>query len=123
MLGGLLLEVHDQIEEDLLAIDQKLYTSDDIKRMLDISTTCSTSAMPNSKEWMMMLWWNISRQNSTARCVSAAWCATKANPAASVHARNPDGSTSPQILESNQVDPNNEAYMKMMGIGYTFQSR
>ncbi len=29
-------------------------------------------------------------------------------------AYNTDGSTSPQILESNQVDPNNEEYQKMM---------
>ena len=35
VLGGLLLQVHDQIEEDLQAIDEKLYTQDDIKRMLD----------------------------------------------------------------------------------------
>ena len=35
VLGGLLLQVHDQIEEDLQAIDEKLYTAHDVKRMLD----------------------------------------------------------------------------------------
>ncbi|MDE6062608.1 MAG: DUF4301 family protein, partial [Duncaniella sp.] len=35
VLGGLLLQIHDQIEEDLIAIDEKLYSADDIKRMLD----------------------------------------------------------------------------------------
>lgn len=115
VLGGLLLEVHDQIEEDLLAIDQKLYTSDDIKRMLDYLNNVLNvrDAKLEGMDDDAVVEYIKAKLNRPLRVCGMV--RNEGEPGGGPFiARNPDGSTSPQILESNQVDPNNEAYMKMM---------
>ncbi len=115
VLGGLLLEVHDQIEEDLLAIDQKLYTSDDIKRMLDYLNNVLNvrDAKLEGMDDDAVVEYMKAKLNRPLRVCGMV--RNEGEPGGGPFiARNPDGSTSPQILESNQVDPNNEAYMKMM---------
>lgn len=115
VLGGLLLEVHDQIEEDLTALEEKAYTADDLKRMVEYLRTVLNVYDP--------------RLDNMADDEVAAYLKSKFNRPLRVCgmvrnegepgggpfiAFNPDGSASPQILESNQVDLGNPEYKKMM---------
>ena len=115
VLGGLLLQVHDQIEEDLQAIDEKLYTQDDIKRMLDylnnvLNVRDAKLEKMDSDSVVKYIREKLNRPLRVCGMVR-----NEGEPGGGPFiAYNPDGSTSPQILESNQVDPNNGEYMKMM---------
>lgn len=115
VLGGLLLQVHDQIEEDLLAIDEKIYTKDDIKRMLDYLNNVlnvSDAKLESMDDDSVVAYIREKLDRPLRVC---GMVKNEGEPGGGPFiAYNTDGSTSPQILESNQVDPNNEEYQKMM---------
>lgn len=115
VLGGLLLQVHDQIEEDLLAIDEKIYTKDDIKRMLyylnNVLNVCDAKLESMDDDSVVA----YIREKLDRPLRVCGMVKNEGEPGGGPFiAYNTDGSTSPQILESNQVDPNNEEYQKMM---------
>ncbi len=115
VLGGLLLQVHDQIEEDLLAIDEKIYTKEDIKRMLDYLNNVLNvrDAKLESMDDDSVVAYIREKLDRPLRVCGMV--KNEGEPGGGPFiAYNTDGSTSPQILESNQVDPNNEEYQKMM---------
>ncbi|MDE6079851.1 MAG: DUF4301 family protein [Duncaniella sp.] len=115
ILGGLLLEVHDQIEEDLIALDEKVYTSDDLRRMVDYLRTVLNINDPrlDSMEDDEIVSYLKAKLNRPLRVCGMV--RNEGEPGGGPFITvNPDGSSSPQILESNQVDPANEEYKKMM---------
>ncbi len=115
VLGGLLLEVHDQIEEDLVALEEKLYTPADLKRMADYLRTVLNVHDPRlddmaDDEIADYLKAKLNRPLRVCGMVR-----NEGEPGGGPFiAVNPDGSASPQILESNQVDLSNPEYKKMM---------
>lgn len=115
VLGGLLLQVHDQIEEDLIAIDEKLYSADDIERMLDYLNNVLNvrdAKLEEMDDDAVVAYIRAKLDRPLRVC---GMVRNEGEPGGGPFiAFNPDGSTSPQILESNQVDPKNEEYMKMM---------
>lgn len=121
VLGGLLLQVHDQIEEDLIAIEEKLYTPEDIKRMLaylrDVLNVKDASLEKLDDDSVVEYIKN--KLNRPLRVCGMV--RNEGEPGGGPYiAYNPDGSTSPQILESNQIDPANEDYKKMMSTATHF---
>lgn len=115
ILGGLLLEIHDQIEEDLIALEEKVYTPDDLKAMVDYLRTVlnvhdDRLADMADDEIVEYLKAKLNRPLRVCGMVRNEG-EPGGGPFLSV---NPDGSASPQILESNQVDPSNAEYMQMM---------
>lgn len=115
VLGGLLLEVHDQIEEDLIALDEKLYTPDDLKRMADYLRTVLNvhdSRLDNMADDEIVEYLKAKLNRPLRVC---GMVRNEGEPGGGPFiAFNPDGSASPQILESNQVDLSNPDYKKMM---------
>lgn len=115
ILGGLLLEIHDQIEEDLIALDEKEYTANDLRAMADYLRTVLNVSDPrlddmDDDELVEFIKAKYNRPLRVCGMVK-----NEGEPGGGPFiAVNPDGSASPQILESNQVDPNNEEYKKMM---------
>lgn len=115
VLGGLLLQVHDQIEEDLLAIDEKVYSEDDVKAMLEylrnvLNVHDDKTQNMETDEVVKYIREKLNRPLRVCGMVR-----NEGEPGGGPFiAFNADGTSSPQILESNQVDPQNDDYMKMM---------
>lgn len=121
VLGGLLLQVHDQIEEDLIAIEEKMYSKDDIARMLDYLNNVLNvrDAKLEGMDDDAVVAYIREKLNRPLRVCGMV--RNEGEPGGGPFiAYNPDGSTSPQILESNQVDPSNETYQKMMSTATHF---
>lgn len=121
VLGGLLLQVHDQIEEDLVALEEKLYTPEDLKSMLaylkDVLNVKDASVEKLDDDSVVEYIKN--KLNRPLRVCGMV--RNEGEPGGGPYiAYNPDGSTSPQILESNQIDPANEDYKKMMSTATHF---
>ena len=115
VLGGLLLQVHDQIEEDLLAIDEKIYTKDDIKRMLDYLNNVLNvrDAKLESMDDDSVVAYIREKLDRPLRVCGMV--KNEGEPGGGPFlAYNPDGTVSPQILESTQIDPDNKEAMKML---------
>ena len=115
VLGGLLLQVHDQIEEDLLAIDEKIYTKDDIKRMLDYLNNVlnvSDAKLESMDDDSVVAYIREKLDRPLRVC---GMVKNEGEPGGGPFlAYNPDGTVSPQILESTQIDPDNKEAMKML---------
>ena len=121
ILGGLLLEIHDQIEEDLIALEEKVYTASDLKGMVEYMRTVLNIDDPRlddmaDDELVEYIKGKLNRPLRVCGMVR-----NEGEPGGGPFiAVNPDGSASPQILESNQVDPSNEDYKKMMATATHF---
>ncbi|MCM1521772.1 MAG: DUF4301 family protein [Muribaculaceae bacterium] len=115
VLGGLLLEVHDQIEEDLIALEEKVYTADDLKRMADYLKTVLNvhdERLDSMKDEEAAEYIKAKLNRPLRVC---GMVRNEGEPGGGPFiAYNPDGSASPQILESNQVDLSNAEYKRMM---------
>ncbi|MCM1163054.1 MAG: DUF4301 family protein [Muribaculaceae bacterium] len=115
VLGGLLLQVHDQIEEDLIALDEKVYTADDLKRMVDYLRTVLNvhdSRLDSMADDEIVEYLKAKLNRPLRVC---GMVRNEGEPGGGPFiAFNPDGSASPQILESNQVDLSNPDYKRMM---------
>ena len=121
VLGGLLLEIHDQIEEDLTALEEKVYTHSDLQGMVDYLRTVLNvrderlDSMTDD-EIAVYLKHKLNRPLRVCGMVR-----NEGEPGGGPFiAYNPDGSASPQILESNQVDPANDDYKRMMATATHF---
>ena len=115
ILGGLLLEVHDQIEEDLIALEEGVYTPHDLKKMAGYLKEVLNVHDPRlddmaDDEIVAYLKAKLNRPLRVCGMVR-----NEGEPGGGPFlAYNPDGSASPQILESNQVDLSNPEYKRMM---------
>ena len=121
VLGGLLLEIHDQIEEDLIALEEKVYTPSDLKGMIDYMRTVLNihDERLDSLADDEIVEYIKSKLNRPLRVCGMV--RNEGEPGGGPFiAYNPDGSASPQILESNQVDPANEEYKRMMATATHF---
>lgn len=121
ILGGLLLEVHDQIEEDLIALEEKVYTPADLKGMVEYARTVLNIDDPRLDDMDddALVEYLKNKLNRPLRVCGMV--RNEGEPGGGPFiAVNPDGSASPQILESNQVDPANEDYKKMMATATHF---
>lgn len=115
VLGGYLLEVHDQIEQYMIQLREKLYTPDSLRRMLDFmeNTLCITAAETQQMDSDAVARWISDKLDRPVRVCGMV--RNEGEPGGGPFiAVNPDGSASPQILESNQVDTSREDYRKMM---------
>ena len=121
ILGGLLLEIHDQIEEDLIALEEKVYTASDLKGMVDylrniLNVNDERLDNMSDDEIVEYLKKKLNRPLRVCGMVR-----NEGEPGGGPFiAFNPDGSSSPQILESNQVDTSNEKYREMMATATHF---
>ncbi len=115
VLGGLLLQVHDQIEEDLQALEEKVYTPADLRRMAEYlrDVLNITDARLDDMKDDEVVEYLKAKYNRPLRVCGMV--RNEGEPGGGPFlAYNPDGSASPQILESNQVDLSNPEYKKMM---------
>ena len=82
ILGGLLLEIHDQIEEDLIALEEKVYTASDLKGMVEYMRTVLNIDDPRLDDMAddELVEYIKGKLNRPLRVW--AWCVTRASPAA-----------------------------------------
>lgn len=115
VIAGLLLEVHDKIEQYLIALEEKNYTADSLKEMLDfMSTTLNIDHAGAEKLDSDAVVAYIARKLNRPLRVCG-MVRNEGEPGGGPFITvNPDGTASPQILESNQVDTSREDYKKMM---------
>lgn len=115
VIAGLLLEVHDKIEQYLVALDQKTYTPDTLKEMLAFMTDTLniTHAEAESLDDDAVV--DYIRRKLQRPLRVCGMVRNEGEPGGGPFiAYNPDGTASPQILESHQVDTSREDYRKMM---------
>ena len=121
ILGGLLLEIHDQIEDDLVALEEKDYTPSDLKGMVDYlkNVLNVNDARLYDMDDDAVVEYLKKKLNRPLRVCGMV--RNEGEPGGGPFiAFNADRSSSPQILESNQVDPSNEEYKNMMATATHF---
>lgn len=115
VIAGLLLEVHDKIEEYLVALDSKDYTPGKIQEMLTFlqDTLNITPAEAESLDDDAVV--DYIRRKLERPLRVCGMVRNEGEPGGGPFiAYNPDGTASPQILESHQVDTSREKYRDMM---------
>ncbi len=115
VLAGTLILVHDRIEKYLRMLRDGDYSADDLSRMVDFmrSTLSTDSPLFDSLSESELADLLAAKFNRPVRV-----CGMVRNDGepggGPFMAENQDGSVSPQILESTQIDPDNAEYMAMM---------
>ncbi|MBD5343903.1 MAG: DUF4301 family protein [Bacteroides sp.] len=114
VLAGILLETHDTIEQYLVNLNQNIYTPESLAEILDFMHKrlfiYDNVDLNDSDAVVKYIKAKLNRPLRVCGMVK-----NEGEPGGGPFiAYNADGTASPQILESNQVDPANEEYMKMM---------
>ncbi len=114
VLAGVLLETHDLIEQYLIALDEKVYTPELLEEIMNFMRKrlfiYDDFKSLDSEDVVDYIKAKLNRPLRVCGMVK-----NEGEPGGGPFiAYNADGTASPQILESNQVDPKNEEYMKMM---------
>lgn len=112
VLGGVLLQIHDKIEEFLITLEEQLYTPDSLEKMLAFirEVLCTSVPEMDPSEWPAWIKSKLDRPLRVCGMVK-----NEGEPGGGPYiAVNPDGTASLQILESNQIDPNNTQYKAMV---------
>ncbi len=115
VLAGTLILAHDRIENYLGKLRQGSYNADDLKDMVSFmrTTLCTESPLFNSLSESELAGYLEKKFNRPLRVCGMV--RNDGEPGGGPFiATNADGSVSPQILESTQIDPNNAEYMAMM---------
>lgn len=116
VLAGYLIEVHDQIKEYLQMINSGNYTIEDIRKMIAFlheTLNIRDEKMKQLEDVDLVLYIKGKLNRPVRVC---GMVRNEGEPGGGPFiAYNPDGSTSPQILESTQIDPANDDYKAMMG--------
>lgn len=115
VLGGELILVHDRIEKYLMMLREGLYSEEDLSEMVDfMRTTLSTdSPLFDSLPEVELADYLAKKLNRPLRVCGMV--RNDGEPGGGPFiARNSDGSFSPQILESTQIDPKNPEYSAML---------
>nr|MBD5376985.1 DUF4301 family protein [Bacteroides sp.] len=106
VIGGWLITVHDRIEAYLRALEAGDYTPESLGEMVSFMRTvlCIESAEMNSLEGADLAAWIKTKLDRPLRVCGMV--RNEGEPGGGPYiARNPDGSFSPQVLESNQIRP------------------
>lgn len=115
VIAGLLLEVHDKIEQYLVALDQKTYTPDTIKEILAFMTDTLNITHAGAESLDDDAVVDYIRRKLQRPLRVCGMVRNEGEPGGGPFlAYNPDGTASPQILESHQVDTSREDYREMM---------
>lgn len=115
VLGGYLMELHDTVDKYLTELATGNYTRGHLQDMVGflhfkLGITDRRIDSMNDTDLAMYLHEKLSRPLRVCGMVR-----NEGEPGGGPFiAYNPDGSASPQILESNQIDPNNEDYRRMV---------
>ncbi|MCD8393382.1 MAG: DUF4301 family protein [Bacteroidales bacterium] len=115
VLGGYLVQVHDQIAQYLGMLNTGKYTIDDLREMIAFlhDVLCIRDEKMKSLEDAELALYIKSKLDRPLRVCGMV--KNEGEPGGGPFiAYNPDGSTSPQILESTQIDPANPEDMAMM---------
>lgn len=115
VIAGYLIQVHDKIEYYLRKINTGDYTIEDIREMIAFlhkTLNVRSEAMKNLEDVDLVLFIKEKLNRPLRVC---GMVRNEGEPGGGPFiAYNRDGSTSPQILESWQVDTGNEDYVEMM---------
>ena len=115
ILAGCLIEAHDKIEEYIRRIDSGDYTIDQIREMIAFmhNTLCIRDAKLKELEDADLVLYIRKKLARPLRVCGMV--RNEGEPGGGPYiAYNPDGSTSPQILEGSQIDPSNKDYKAMV---------
>lgn len=115
VLAGVLMLAHDEIESYVEMLREGRYSADDLQEMVGFmrGTLCTDSSLFDSLSESELADYLLSKFNRPLRVCGMV--RNDGEPGGGPFlAYNADGSVSPQILESTQIDPANEAYMAMM---------
>lgn len=114
VLGGVLMEVHDQIE----ALAGKLQNDPTPEVLLEAVNFMQSTLQTQDPRYATLKGQELAKLLLTQLDRPLRVCGMVRNEGepggGPFLAYNADGSVSPQILESTQIDPNNEAYGKML---------
>lgn len=114
VLGGMLMMVHDRIERYLNVLTQGFYAPADLDDMVAFmrNTLFTDSTLFGELPEAELADYLIKKLNRPLRVCGMV--RNEGEPGGGPFiARNPDGSASPQILESTQIDPDNAEYAEM----------
>ncbi len=115
VIAGYLIEVHDRIEEYIRLIDSGSYTMDQVRQMIAFLHNILNIRDEKLKELedadlVLYIRRKLARPLRVCGMVR-----NEGEPGGGPYiAYNPDGSTSPQILEGSQIDPANADYKAMV---------
>ncbi len=115
VLAGTLILAHDKIAHYLNMLHQGCYSADDLKQMVEFmrTTLCTESPLFDSLSESELADYLEKKFNRPVRVCGMV--RNDGEPGGGPFiAANADGSVSPQILESTQIDTANDAYMAMM---------
>ncbi|MCM1021390.1 MAG: DUF4301 family protein [Muribaculum sp.] len=115
IIAGYMIEVHDKIEEYIRLIDSGNYTIEQVRQMIAFlhNTLCIRDAKLKQLEDADLVLYIRQKLNRPLRVCGMV--RNEGEPGGGPYiAYNPDGSTSPQILESTQIDPANADYKAMV---------
>lgn len=115
VLAGTLILAHDQIEAYLKMLRGGNYSADDLKQMVEFmrNTLCTESPLFDSLSESELADYLEKKFNRPIRVCGMV--RNDGEPGGGPFiATNADGSVSPQILESTQINPDNSEYMSMM---------
>lgn len=115
VLAGTLILAHDKIVYYLNMLHQGCYSADDLKEMVEFmrTTLCTESPLFDSLSEAELADYLEKKLNRPVRVCGMV--RNDGEPGGGPFiATNADGSVSPQILESTQIDTTNDAYMAMM---------
>ncbi len=115
VLAGYLIEVHDKIEEYLNIIESGNYNIEKIREMIAFmhnTLIIRDERMKHLEDAELVLYIKDKFNRPLRVC---GMVRNEGEPGGGPYiAYNADGSTSPQILESHQIDPSNSEYARMM---------
>lgn len=115
VLGGYLIMLHDQIADILNRIDNEKLDAGDIAEILDFMYESLSISLPEEEDMdnAKLLEFIKGKLNRPLRVCGMV--KNEGEPGGGPYiAFNADGSASPQILESNQIDMSNPEYVDMM---------
>ncbi|MDE6265766.1 MAG: DUF4301 family protein [Muribaculaceae bacterium] len=115
VIAGVLVQVHDRIALYMDMLEKGNYTSADLDRMVHFlnSTLCVKEERLGDMDQTELAIYLKGKFNRPIRVCGMV--RNEGEPGGGPYiARNPDGSFSPQILESSQIDTTNEKYVEMM---------
>lgn len=121
VLGGVLIEAHDAITRYLDMLNSGKYTIDDLREMIAFmhNTLSIRDEKMKSLEDAELALYIKQKLNRPLRVCGMV--RNEGEPGGGPYiAYNPDGSTSPQILESTQIDPDNKAYADIVATATHF---
>lgn len=121
IIGGYLILIQNQIRKYLLMLDNKTVQADELKKILNFTreTLCIDNEKVDQMDNEALTTWLQNKLNRPIRVCGVV--RNQGEPGGGPYlAYCPDGSSSPQILESAQINPEDPTAMEMMKKGTHF---